>query len=84
LTLLAANPKQAAAELVGSGKCRYLLRVVEQSMIGAHTDNGDLLIVEEDEDPPDGEVVAGFPGSVLSRVRTVKKSSSIRRPNDRL
>src|SRR5829696_4767639 len=45
-----------AAELVGSrlGRRRYLLRVVGQSMIGAHIADGDHLVVEEDEDPPDG------------------------------
>jgi repressor LexA len=38
-----------AAELVGSrsGRRRYLLRVVGQSMIGAHIADGDLLVVEE-------------------------------------
>jgi len=53
-----------AAELVGSrsGRRRYLLRVVGQSMIEAHIADGDLLIVEEDEDPPDGTVVAALIG----------------------
>ena len=51
-----------AAELLGSrsGRNRYLLRVVGQSMIGAHIADEDLLIVEEDEDPPDGTVVAAL------------------------
>ena len=51
-----------AAELLGSrsGRPRYLLRVVGQSMIGAHIDDGDLLVVEENEDPPDGEVVVAL------------------------
>ncbi|MBX6763703.1 MAG: repressor LexA [Rubrobacteraceae bacterium] len=51
-----------AAELLGSrsGRRRYLLRVVGQSMIGAHIADGDLLVVEEDEDPPDGEVVVAL------------------------
>lgn len=51
-----------AAELLGSraGRPRYLLRVVGQSMIGAHIGDGDLLIVEEDEDPHDGEVVVAL------------------------
>jgi repressor LexA len=53
-----------AAELVGSrsGRRRYLLRVVGQSMIGAHIADGDLLVVEEDEAPPDGTVVAALIG----------------------
>jgi repressor LexA len=36
--------------------------VVGQSMIGAHIADGDLLVVEEDEDPPDGTVVAALIG----------------------
>ncbi|MGH3088075.1 MAG: transcriptional repressor LexA [Rubrobacteraceae bacterium] len=54
-----------AAELMGSrsGRSRYLLRVVGQSMIGAHIADGDLLVVEEDEDPPDGTVVAALIGN---------------------
>ena len=54
-----------AAELLGSrsGKSRYLLRVVGQSMIGAHIADGDLLVVEEDEDPPDGAVIVALLGS---------------------
>ena len=51
-----------AAELLlpGSGRRRYLLRVVGQSMIGAGIQDGDLLVVEEDEDPPDGTVVVAL------------------------
>ena len=54
-----------AAELLGSrsGRNRYLLRVVGQSMIGAHIADGDLLVIEEDEDPPDGTVVAALVGN---------------------
>lgn len=54
-----------AAELLGSrtGRSRYLLRVVGQSMIGAHIADGDLLVIEEDEDPPDGTVVAALIGN---------------------
>jgi repressor LexA len=53
-----------AAELLGSrsGGQRYLLRVVGQSMIGAHIADGDLLVIEEDEDPPDGTVVVALIG----------------------
>ena len=48
-----------AAELLASrsGKRRYLLRVVGQSMVGARIEDGDLLVVEEDESPPDGSIV---------------------------
>jgi repressor LexA len=51
-----------AAELLlpSSGKRRYLLRVVGQSMTGARIEDGDLLVVEEDEDPPDGAVVVAL------------------------
>src|ERR671910_301793 len=51
-----------AAELlsVRSGRRRYLLRVVGQSMVGARIEDGDLLVVEEDEDPPDGAVVVAL------------------------
>ena len=53
-----------AAELlsVRSGRRRYLLRVVGQSMVGARIEDGDLLVVEEDEIPPDGAVVVALLG----------------------
>ena len=43
-----------------TGKSRYLLRVVGDSMIEAHIAEGDLLIVEEAEDPPDGTIVVAL------------------------
>lgn len=46
--------------LPGSGKSRYLLRVVGDSMIEAHIAEGDLLVVEDSEDPPDGTVVVAL------------------------
>src|SRR5215204_344078 len=51
-----------AAELLSSrsGRRRYLLRVVGQSMTEARIEDGDLLVVEEDEDPPDGAVVVAL------------------------
>ena len=51
-----------AAELLSSrfGRQRYLLRVVGQSMVEARIEEGDLLVVEEDEDPPDGTVVVAL------------------------
>lgn len=54
-----------AAELLGSrsGRNRYLLRVVGESMIEAHIADGDLLVIEEDEDPTDGTVVAALIGN---------------------
>ncbi len=51
-----------ASELLSarSGRRRYALRVVGQSMVGAGIEDGDLLIVEEDESPPDGSVVVAL------------------------
>src|SRR5215216_8012309 len=48
-----------AAELLASraGRRRYLLRVVGRSMVGARIEDGDLLVVEEDESPADGSIV---------------------------
>lgn len=53
------------AELLasGSGRPRYSLRVVGQSMTGAGIEDGDLLVIEEDEEPPDGAVVVALLGS---------------------
>jgi repressor LexA len=69
-----------AAELVGSrsGRRRYLLRVVGQSMIGAHIADGDLLVVEEDEDPPDGAVVAALIGVVVTDTRLYREGDLLR------
>ncbi len=46
------------AELLisSSGRERYLLRVVGQSMVDAGIEEGDLLVVEENESPPSGTV----------------------------
>ena len=54
-----------AAELLlpNSGRRRYLLRVVGQSMAGARIEDGDLLVIEEDEDPPNGTVVVALLGN---------------------
>lgn len=43
-----------------SGKRRYLLKVVGQSMIGARIEDGDLLVVEENEGPENGSVVVAL------------------------
>ncbi len=45
-----------------SGRRRYTLRVVGQSMNGAGIEDGDVLVVEENEDPPDGTVVVALLG----------------------
>ena len=44
----------------GSGRRRYVLRVVGQSMTRARIEDGDLLVVEENEDPADGSVVVAL------------------------
>jgi repressor LexA len=61
-----------AVELLSSrsGRQRYLLRVVGQSMTEARIEDGDLLVIEEDEDPPDGAVVVAL---VLGEEATVKR-----------
>jgi repressor LexA len=52
------------AGLLGSdsGRARYLLRVVGESMRDAGIHNGDLLVVEEDPSPPDGAIVVALLG----------------------
>lgn len=71
-----------AQDLLGSksGKRRYLLRVVGESMIGAHISDGDLLIVEEDEDPPDGTVVAALlaDGDEVTVKRLYREGKNVR------
>lgn len=59
------NSFSLPAELLSSpsGRPRYTLRVVGQSMTGAGIEDGDLLVVEEDEDPPDGTVVVALIGN---------------------
>ena len=54
-----------AAELLlpNPGRRRYLLRVVGQSMTGARIEDGDLLVIEEDENPPNGTVVVALLGN---------------------
>ena len=43
-----------------SGRPRYLLRVVGQSMRDGGIAEGDLLVVEEDPSPPDGAIVVAL------------------------
>jgi repressor LexA len=51
-----------AAEMLAprAGRQRYLLRVVGQSMTGAGIEDGDLLVIEEEEDPAEGEIVVAL------------------------
>jgi repressor LexA len=43
-----------------TGARRYLLRVVGESMVEARIHDGDLVVAEEDPDPPDGSVVVAL------------------------
>jgi repressor LexA len=69
-----------AAELlsVRSGRRRYLLRVVGQSMVGARIEDGDLLVVEEDEIPPDGAVVVALLGDEVTVKRLYREGAKVR------
>ncbi len=69
------------AELFGSrmGGERYVLRVVGQSMTGAGIEDGDILIVEEDEDPPDGEVVVALLGGEEVTVKRLFREGELLR-----
>jgi repressor LexA len=70
-----------AAELLlpSSGKQRYLLRVVGQSMVEARIEEGDLLVVEEDEDPPDGTVVVALlKGEEATVKRLLREGEKVR------
>jgi repressor LexA len=71
-----------AAELLAarSGRRRYLLRVVGQSMMGARIGDGDLLVVEEDEAPPDGAVVVALlrDGEEVTVKRLYREDEAVR------
>lgn len=71
-----------AAELLAarSGRRRYLLRVVGQSMVGAGIEDGDLLVVEEDEAPSDGAVVVALlgDGDEVTVKRLYREGESVR------
>jgi repressor LexA len=54
------------------GGRRYMVHSVGQSMVGAGIEDGDLLIVEEDESPPDGTVVVALLGESGAEI-TVKR-----------
>jgi len=62
----------SASELLvsPSGRRRYTLMATGDSMIGARIEEGDTLLVEENEDPPDGTVVVAL---LYGESVTVKK-----------
>jgi len=45
-----------------SGRRRFMLTATGQSMVGAGIADGDMLLLEEDESPPDGVIVAALLG----------------------
>lgn len=55
------------------GGRRYIVRAVGRSMVGAGIEDGDLLIVEEDADPPDGTVVVALIGESGAEEVTIKR-----------
>src|SRR5215207_1526378 len=65
---------------VRSGRRRYLLRVVGQSMVGARIEDGDLLVVEEGEIPPDGAVVVALlsDGDEVTVKRLYREGAKVR------
>jgi repressor LexA len=68
------------AELLvsGSGRGRYILRVVGRSMTDARIEEGDLLIVEEDPSPPDGSVVVALlRGGEEATVKALRREGNL-------
>jgi repressor LexA len=64
--------------LSSSGRQRYLLRVAGDSMVGAKISDGDLVVVEEEKDPPDGAiVVALLAGDEVTVKRLYRKNSHV-------
>ncbi len=64
--------------LSGSGRQRYLLRIVGDSMVDAKISDGDLVVVEQEEDPPDGTiVVALLEGDEVTVKRLYRKNSHV-------
>jgi len=70
-----------AAELLGSnsGRRRYVLEAKGDSMTGAGIEEGDRLLVEENEDPSDGAVVVALlRGQKVTVKRLHRQGESIR------
>ncbi len=69
------------AELTGShtGRRRYVVEARGDSMTGAGIEEGDRLVVEENEDPPDGAaVVALLPGEKVTVKRLHREGEKVR------
>lgn len=67
------------AELASSksGKRRYMLKASGQSMVGAGIEDGDELIIEEDQSPPDGTVVAALLGDEQVTVKRLYRNGDM-------
>ena len=60
-----------------SGKRRFVLRASGQSMVGAGIEDGDELVIEEDESPPDGTVVAALIGGEQVTVKRLYRRGNL-------
>lgn len=67
------------AELLSSrsGRGRYVLRVVGESMTDARIEEGDLLIVEEDPSPPNGSVVVALLKGEEATVKVLRRDNGL-------
>jgi repressor LexA len=75
-----------AAELLvpRSGRGRFWLEARGDSMTGARIEEGDLLLVEENEDPPNGTVVVALlHGEKVTVKRVYREGTQVRlRPHN--
>ena len=60
-----------------SGRGRYVLRVVGESMTDARIEEGDLLVVEEDPSPPDGSVVVALLKGEETTVKVLRRENGL-------
>ena len=60
-----------------SGRGRYVLRVIGESMTDARIEEGDLLVVEEDPSPPDGSVVVALLKGEETTVKVLRRENGL-------
>jgi repressor LexA len=79
-----AFPLAAELLVVRSGKGRFWLEARGDSMTGARIEEGDLLLVEENEDPPNGTVVVALlHGEKVTVKRIYREGTQVRlRPHN--